>query len=161
MSALVEKALEESLGVLISERLSEVDALVDTSIRITTAWSHSPDGEEHAVEQPSDEVTIAIAAGAPQWDEYLVPSCSIPVALAVSIRRECAPDAKAVAQIMEPIANIILALQLDVAAVEPLSSENFSADGVRADGGNAPTLDTSTNTWRITRSLIVRGVICQ
>ena len=153
MSALVEKDLEDSVATLLRDRLP--------GVRVVTSWSQADDGTVKGVETPSDSILIAVAAGAPTWDAYLVPSCSIPVALAITIRRETAPDAAALATVMEPIANLLLAMQLDVDACEPLTSVNFSADGVRLDGGDPPQYNSTSAVWRVSRSFTVRGVINQ
>ena len=153
MSALIEKDIEESVAALLRSRLH--------SVRIGTTWEQSPAGEVKGEEHVEDDAVIAVAASAPQWDAWLVPACTVAVALAVSVRREVAPDAAALAAIMEPISNLLIALQLDVAACEPLSSQNFSCDGVRSDGGPPPTFVDKSNVWRVARSLTLRGVVVQ
>lgn len=153
MSALVERDLEDKIVALLRERL--------TGVRVESSWGHSPEGEVKGEDSPEDSVVVAVAVGAPAWDAYLEPCCSIPVALAITVRRETAPDAARLAEVAEPIANLLLALQMDVESVGPLSSENFSADGVRVEGGSAPTFSASANVWHISRAFTVRGVIVQ
>ena len=153
---LAEAQVEAALVELISERLTSAGVKGCT---VTGSWSHVPDGEVKGEDKPADKITIAVAVGAPQWDEYLNPACAIPAAIAIVVRREIAPTGAALVATVAPIAAMLNKLQADVTAVDALSTPMFGADGVRVDGGQPPAFMPQTNTWRITRSLSIRGII--
>lgn len=147
----VEKNLEDAIVNMLRDALP--------GVRVESSWGQVPEGEEKGVETPDDGVAIAVAVGAPEWDRYLVPSCSLPVALAVTVRRETAPDAAALSRVMAPIANMLFELQSNVAATWPLSIPGFNCGGVRVDGGTPPAYSAASGIWRMTRSFTVRGVM--
>jgi hypothetical protein len=152
---LIDKQLEEKVIEMLRAKLASL-----SPVRFSGAWSYVPAGSVKGEETPEDSISIGVAVGAPVWDQYTVPTCSMPVALAVVIRRETAPDGAALAGIAESIADALQDLQLDAEAVSrSLTSENFDANGVRLDGGPAPTFVRTTNVWRFTRSFTVRGVV--
>jgi len=150
---IVEKELEEKI-------VATLAAAFGDKYHVVGAWGVSPDGTVKGEETPADKVAIAVAVGAPQWDKYLVPSCTMPVALSVAIRREVAPTAAELETVMSPISDFLMDLQLDVSAAEALSSEHFTSDGAQVNGGPPPVFSEKTNIWRVTRTFNVRGVPC-
>lgn len=127
--------------------------------KVITSWGAAEQGEVKGELMPADTVTLSIAVGAPQYDQYTVPACSLPVALVVGIRREAAPTGAKLAEVLEPVASVLNTLQRDYSAVNALSTPGFTADGVRLDGGTAPEFDKTLNIWRVTRAFTIRGVI--
>lgn len=146
---MVEPLLEAAVAAL----FAEVDATVISS------WGTANTGEVKGELEKSDAAVISISVGAPEYDQYTVPSCTIPVGIVVEIRREAAPTGAALLTVMEPIADVLNELQEDVSSVEALTVAGFEADGVRLDGGSAPVFDKQLNAWRVIRSLSVRGRI--
>ena len=155
---MIEKELEDAIIALLSARLEGTQS-IPSGILVTGSWSQVPDGDAKGTEKPEHSVVIAVAVGAPEWDQYLSPICSIPVALTVSVRHELAPTGAELSAVMQPISTILMGLQADVTNVDEISCESFQADGVRLDGGSAPRFDRETNIWTLTRSFIVRGTV--
>jgi len=150
---IVDKEIEDKIVATLATALGG-------NYHITGAWGVSPDGTVKGEETPADKVAIAVAVGAPAWDTYLVPSCTMPVALSVAIRREVAPTAAELETVMSPISDFLMDLQLDFDAANALSSTHFSCDGVQVNGGPPPVFSEKTNIWRVTRTFNVRGVPC-
>lgn len=148
---IVEKELENKI-------VATLAAALGGKYTVVGSWGVSPDGTVKGEETPADKVAIAVAVGAPQWDKYLVPSCSMPVAISVAIRREVAPTAAELETVMSPISDFLMDLQLDFDAANALSTDHFSSDGAQLNGGPPPAFSEATNIWRITRSFTVRGV---
>lgn len=146
----IEKVIEDKLVAA----LSEIDG-----VSVTGPWQISAEGTVKGEETPAKRISIGVAVSAPVWDAYLVPSCSISVALSIVVRQEVSPTAADLARVCDPVTRLLLSLQLNAEAVDGLlSSPSFSADGVRLDGGQPPVFDSSANTWRVVRSFTVRGV---
>ena len=152
---MIEKEIEDK----VIEALSAALATMDTPPRVVGTWSQSAAGEVKGEETPADAIVVGVAVGAPQWDTYCVPSCSVPVGLSVAIRRETAPDGVALERVYAPIAAFIFALQCDADAAAALSTESFSVDGARVDGGPPPSFVQASSVWRIARSFNLRGII--
>ena len=153
---LAEADVEAALISLISARLASAGVARCT---VTGSWSQVPGGEVKGEERPADEIAVAVAVGAPQWDAYLSPVCTIPAAIAITVRREVAPTGAALAAAVAPVAAMLNNLQADVTAVDDLSTATFTADGVRVDGGEPPAFMPQANVWRVARSLSIRGII--
>ena len=146
----IEKDIEDKLVAA----LSTIDG-----VSVTGPWQLSDEGTVKGEETPANRISIGVAVSAPVWDAYLVPTCSISVALSIVVRREVSPTAADLARVCDPITRLLLSLQLNIETVdELLSTSSFSADGVRLDGGQPPVFDSSANTWRVVRSFTVRGV---
>ena len=141
---MIDRAIEEKVVAALAAALLPRDG-----VKIVGAYEAAEAGEVKGEENPEDGVVVAVAVGAPAWDRYLVPSCSVPVALALTVRRE-----------VTPIANLLIELQRDATAVDRLlSCDEFTADGVRVDGGTPPRFARATNVWTIERTFVVRGVL--
>ena len=152
---MIDRALEEKVAAAVAAALLPRDG-----VKIVGAYEAAEAGEVKGEEKPEDGVVVAVAVGAPAWDTYLVPSCSVPVALALTVRREVAPTGDALEELMTPIASLLIELQRDATAVARLlSCDEFTADGVRVDGGTPPRFARATNVWTIERTFTVRGVL--
>ena len=147
---LVESEIESAVAALFADI---------PGVKVITSWGAASAGEVKGELAPADVATVSVAVGAPQYDQYTVPTCSLPCGVVVAVRREAAPTGAKLAQAMEPIAAVLNRLQRDYSAANALSTEGFTADGVRLDGGDAPTFDKNLNVWRITRAFTVRGII--
>lgn len=147
---LIESEIEAAIIAKLKTALEGVPG-----VRIEGAWQAAADGEVKGEENPSDRVIVGVAVGAPSYETYLTPMAEIPVALAVVVRRELAPTAAEVAEVMAPIARVLLGYQFD----EPdgLSTDHFRADGVRLDPGEPPAYVAARKVWRVTRSFSVKG----
>ena len=151
---MIDRAIEEKVVAALAAAL-----LPRNGVKIVGAYEAAEAGEVKGEEKPEDGVVVAVAVGAPAWDTYLVPSCSVPVALALTVRREVAPTGDALEQVMAPISNLLMQLQHDATAVDRLlTSEEFQADGVRVDGGPPPSYSSAKHAWTVVRTFTVRGV---
>ena len=151
---MIDRATEEKVAAAVAAAL-----LPRNGVKIVGAYEAAEAGEVKGEETAADGIVVGIAVGAPAWDAYLVPSCSMPVALSVAVRREVAPTGDALEKVMAPISNLLMQLQHDATAVDRLlTSEEFQADGVRVDGGPPPSYSSAKHAWTVARTFTVRGV---
>lgn len=151
---LIEKEIEAKVAALLVSALAGIDG-----VRVEGSWqtdSSAVKGEE----SPSDKVMVGVATGSPSFESFGFPACDIPVSVACVIRHELSPGGDALSEVMERIATLFLSLQFceSERVHEDLSTDNFTANGVRVDPGEAPVYDREEKTWTVTRSMTVRGV---
>lgn len=154
MNALVEKEIESKIATLLSEKFESLNI---SNYRIGTSWEAAL--EVKGEESPDDKAIVTIAAASPRWDSYLDPCSSIPVTIAIVVRRETSPDGALLLEITEGVARFLIALQLDVSVANLLSGDSYSAHGVLVENGAPPAFNKHENIWSVTRSFTVRGTV--
>ena len=146
----VEKEIEDKICALVREALGGVDG-----VKVEGAWSQYAAGEVKGEVATADHAVVAVATGSPQFESFTMTNADIPVALAVAVRREIAPDGAALCNICAPLSALLLRWQ--GGDVQELSTDNFRVDGVRLDSGDAPVFSPDNDVWTMERAFTVRG----
>lgn len=123
------------------------------------AWQSAAAGEVKGEEPSGAAVKIAVATGAVMWADYTIPSGEIPVAIAVTVRRDLCPDGSALSDILSPIMAKLVAWQLDgELAATDLSVQSAAVVGFRIDAGDPPSYDSTRKSWAVVRSFTLKIV---
>jgi len=123
------------------------------------AWQAAAAGEVKGEEAAGTAVKIAVATGAVMWADYTIPSGEIPVAIAVTVRRDLCPDGSALSDVLSPIMAKLVAWQLDADLCSTdLSVSSAAVVGFRLDAGDPPSYDSARKSWAVVRSFTLKIV---
>lgn len=155
-STFLEMEIEERTIDILRNTLSGVAP----GITFTGAWAQVAEGEVKGEEKPADSIAVAVAVSAPQWDDYLSPVLSIPVSVAVAVRRETSPTGAALAAVCAPLSNLLRNFQQDIdATTENFLTASFVCNGFRFNGGPPPVFNKASGAWTFTRQFTLRGTV--
>jgi len=154
------RLIEQDVEAKIIEVFEALDGM-PAGVSIEGAWQPSATGEVKGLEtEGGGSCRIAVAVGAPSWANWTVMSADLPVAIALSVRRDLAPTAAEVAQVLAPIAAKLIEWQMDDGAeslIAELSTETFEICGIQLEPGEPPEYDAKRHAWFVTRSFALKG----
>lgn len=143
----IENKLKEKFAALFSNAYAP---------RIIGVWDVVEVGE---VKGLGDACTclLALSVGIRQYASFCEPQADFPCAAVLSIRREAAPTGAALADLIEPLMNLIHVWNEDCDRMcEDLQTDTFNPGGFQLTGGNYTQTEDS---WIVNIDFILRGIV--
>lgn len=138
--------------------IAAIDALEVDGLVVNGFWQPSPAGTVKDAEDPASGMFLAVKAGHRRYQTFTTPVCEIPVSLSFAILAERFPNGAALAELIEPVMDLLDTWQRSIADVkQAFTVTGFTPSGFRLDGGE-PVYDKGRTVWSVPVSFTLRGI---
>ena len=150
---MIEKQIEQAV-------LESIAALAMDGLDIQGIWQPAENGSVKGSEDPNAKAILRVVAAPRSFDTFSSPKVNVPVSIALTVRKETAPDGEALSAYTQPLFDLLQEWQMSVDSVKnDFTTMNFSPFGIRVDGGDIGFSGEPRNCWTITQKFTLRGVV--
>lgn len=149
---LTEREIENKL----KQKFAELFSNIADAPRIIGVWDVAEQGEVKGLGDSNTSV-LALNVGIRQYASFCEPQADFPCTAVLSIRREAAPTGASLAELIEPLMNLIHIWNEDCDRMcDDLTTDTFNPGGFELTGGN---LLQNEDCWTVNMNFILRGIV--